>query len=230
MLSYVHLKFLDIMTKSFVKNIKSSWDDDVIYFCDVIIKLLSLHQNTFDSTFIKIQYSPNSLLEKAFSLIRDCQFDSLRVWVAQMLGIQLSNSSYNLLGYEGRIVQLLFKKFSLCSDSYKIVFQCWGCCYESENIFNLTSLTTFNSNLQSSINNKIDSSFNCLKCRDPCANIEPRLFEFTELLPLLIMEVGHLNEVVRVQDISDSVSIVHKIKCCITHSSASRSMLGYIFA
>ena len=161
---------------------------------------------------MKIQYSPNLLLEKAFSLIRDRQFDSLRVWVAQMLGIQLSNSSYNLLGYEGQIVQLLCKKFALCSDSYKIVFQCWGCCYESEKIINLTSLTTFNSNCQSSINNKIDSSLNCLKCRDPCANIEPKLFKFTELLPLLIMEVGHLNEVVRVQDISDSVSIVHKDK------------------
>ena len=44
-------------------------------------------------------------------------FDSLRVWVAQMLGIQLSNSSYNLLGYEGQIVQLLCEKFALCSDS-----------------------------------------------------------------------------------------------------------------
>ena len=118
----------------------------------------------FDSTFMKIQYSPNLLLEKAFSLIRDRQFDSLRVWVAQMLGIQLSNSSYNLLGYEGQIVQLLCNKFALCSDSYKIVFQCRGCCYESEKILNLTSLTKFNSNCQSSINNKIDSSFNCLKC------------------------------------------------------------------
>ena len=66
-----------------------------------------------------------------------------------MLGIQLSNSSYNLLGYEGQIAKLLCKKFALCSDSYKIVFQCWGCCYESEKILNLTSLTTFNGKAES---------------------------------------------------------------------------------
>ena len=65
---------------------------------DNIITLLSLNQEKLPITFEMMQYSRNLLLEKALSLIQVRQFDRLRLLVAQMLGIQLSNSSYNFLG------------------------------------------------------------------------------------------------------------------------------------
>ena len=117
-----------------------------------------------------------------------------------MLGIPLSNSAYNLLGHQGQIIQLLCKKLSLCSDRYIISFQCWACCHESDKKIDITCFTTFNSNCQTSINNKIDSSFNCRKCRDPGANIERLSSGFTKLSPMLVIEVGHINDLIKVQD------------------------------
>ena len=90
---------------------------------DNIITLLSLNQEKLLTTFEMMQYSRNVLLEKAFSLIQVRQFDRLRVLIAQMLGIQLSNSSYNFLGYEGKVVELLCKNFLYAQTSTKSFFK-----------------------------------------------------------------------------------------------------------
>ena len=108
------------------------------------------------------------------------------------------------------MVQPLCKDLSLCSDKYKIIFQCWSCYYQSEKHINLTTLTQFNSNCQFSINDKINSSFRCLKCRDPNANIERISLEFIKLIPLLILEVGHLVASIQVSNIIEEISIRHK--------------------
>ena len=97
-----------------------------------------------------------------------------------MLGIPLVNSQFNLLGYEGHVVQLLCKVLSLCSDKYIITFQYWSCCFQSEKKVNLACLTKFDSDCQTSIYNQITSRHSCLKCRDSDAIIELLSNEFTE--------------------------------------------------
>ena len=92
----------------------------------------------------------------------------------------------------------------------KIVFQCWSCCCESEKRLNL-SVLTFQSNCQTTIDSQINASYNCLKCRDPKANIEPLSREFSQIPALLILEVGHLttsdiNEGI----IEDKISLPHR--------------------
>ena len=99
---------------------------------DNFVTLLSLHRDALSTTFNLIQSSPNSSHENIISLIHTRQFDQVRFEISQMLGIPLVNSQFNLLGYEGHVVQLLCKVLSLCSDKYIITFQCWSCCFQSE--------------------------------------------------------------------------------------------------
>ena len=174
------------------------------------ITLLSIHKNALITALDHISCSLNDSHQTIISLIQDRRFDQLRIWIAKLLGIPLLNFQYNLLGYEGHMIQLLCKDLSLCSDKYKITFQCWSCCYQSEKKVNLTTLTQFNSNCQVSINNQINSRFRSLKCRDPAANIERISLEFTELTPLFILEVGHLGESIQVSNINEEISIRHK--------------------
>ena len=89
---------------------------------DNFVTLLSLHKDALLTTFELIHYSPNSQLKNILSLIGTRQFDQVRLQISQMLGIPLSNSQYNLLGYEGHVVQLLCNVLSLCSDKYIITF------------------------------------------------------------------------------------------------------------
>ena len=177
---------------------------------DNFITLLSLHKSALINALDHISCSLNDSLRTTLSLIQDRRFDQLRIRIAKLLGIPLLNYQYNLLGYEGHMVQLLCKDLSLCSDKYKITFQCWSCCYQSEKMLNLTTLTQFNSNCQVSINNQINSRFSCLKCRDPASNIERISLEFTELAPLFILEVGHLDESIQASNINEEISIRHK--------------------
>ena len=46
--------------------------------------------------------------------------------------------------------------------------------------------------------------------KDPAANIEWISLEFTELTPLFILEVGHLDESIQVSNINEEISIRHK--------------------
>ena len=173
---------------------------------DNFITLLSLHINSIFTAFELIRFSPNLLLENILSLIHTLQFNKVRTTICQLIGIPLENSQYNMLGYEGRFVQLLCKDLSLNSDGYKINFQCWGCCFQSEKILNLSCLTTFDSSCQMSINTQINSRFACLKCRDQEANIEPISMEFSEIPPIFILEVGHLTHSVQICEIDDTIT------------------------
>ena len=108
---------------------------------------------------------------------------------------------YDFLGYEGAVVQLL-TKLSLSSDCYKVIFQCWSCCCQSEKKLNLTSVLRFEGNCQNTIDNQIQSSFKCLKCRDSNANLESITQEYVQVSPLIILEVGHLTDASLIREIN----------------------------
>ena len=103
---------------------------------------------------------------------------------------------------------------NLSTNHYSVTFQCWSCCYISEKRLNLSSIYTFQDNCQKTINNHISSSFHCLKCRDPEANIEQISQEFCSVPPLLILEVGHLHmdQTIEITQSDEDLVIYHQDK------------------
>ena len=156
------------------------------------------------------------------SFIASCKFNELRLWPAPQLGIRLVDFQYDFLGCEGTIVQLI-TQFSLCSDSYTVLLQCWSCCSESEKRLNLTSVTVFKVNCQTTIDNQIKSSFTCLKCRDPNANLECISKGFVHVPSFFNPEVGHLNIISRIEEkyINEEIHVSHN------KDELQYSLLGY---
>ena len=76
---------------------------------DNFITLLNLHHDTISEALELLQCSPSLPFRNALSLINTRRFDQLKVWIAQMLEIKVSNYQYNFLGYEGQSVHLLCK-------------------------------------------------------------------------------------------------------------------------
>ena len=101
----------------------------------------------------------------------------------------------------GAVVQLL-TKLSLSSDCNKVIFQCWSCCCQSEKKLNLTFVLRFEGNCQNTIDNQIQSSFKCLKYRDSNANLESMTYEYVQVSPLIILEVGHLTDASLIREIN----------------------------
>ena len=177
---------------------------------DNFFTLLSLYHEIISTAYALSGESPNATITNIFSMIDERKFDKVRLWIAPKLKISLIDCQYNFLGYEGKMVTL-FQDYSLCPDVYKIVFQCWSCCCESEKRLNLTSVLTFIDNCQTSIEHQITQSYNCLKCRDPKANIERLSSGFLQILPLLILEVGHLKTcTIRECFIEDEIILPHR--------------------
>ena len=159
---------------------------------DNFLTLLSLHQDNILKAFHLAGEAPSDSLNYIFTMIDEQNFDELRMWVASQLRIPLINNEYNMFASEGSIVKL-FQNLAICQDAYRIVFQCWSCCCQSEKKLNLISLMTFKHNCQTSIDHHISLSYKCLKCRDLHANLEFLSREFLKVTPLLIFEVGHIN-------------------------------------
>ena len=155
---------------------------------DNFVTLLSLHRDAILTAFDLTGESPNLTLRSIFSMVEEQDFDKLRLWTAPKLGIPIIDCECNLLAYEGKMVKLL-QDNHFCQDVYRIEFQCWNCCCESEKRLNLTSVLTFTTNCQTSINHQINSAYNCLKCRDPNANIECLSREFARYLLLLSLRL-----------------------------------------
>ena len=145
---------------------------------DNFITLLSLHQAEILAAFDLTGEFPNSTLQFIFSMIQERSFDKLRLWAAPKLGIPIIDCKCDLLGYEGKMVQFT-QENHFCQDIYRIV----------EKKLNLTSVLTFISNCQTSIDHQISASFNCLKCRDLNANIECVSREFSRLDILILVSL-----------------------------------------
>ena len=96
---------------------------------DNFITLLSLHSYQISEALRLSDVSQTNSLQTMLSHIEHREFDELRIW--PQLGVQNVNMRYDFLGYEGAVVQLL-TKLSLNFDCYKVIFQCWSCCCQSE--------------------------------------------------------------------------------------------------
>ena len=80
---------------------------------DNFITLLSLHKEAILTAFDLTGESPNSTLRSIFSMVDEQNFDKLRLWTAPKLGMPISDSECNMLGYEGEMVKFLQEKLSL---------------------------------------------------------------------------------------------------------------------
>ena len=177
---------------------------------DNFITLLSLHSYQISEALRLSDVSPTNSLQTMLSHIE------------HQLGVQNVNMRYDFLGYEEAVVQLL-TKLSLNSDWYKVIFQCWSCCYQSEKKLNLTFVLRFEGNCQNTIDNQIQSSFKCLKCRDSNANLESITQEYVQVSPLIILVVGHLTDASLIREINIENQIYFPHDKDILHYS----LLGY---
>ena len=117
-----------------------------------------------------IKLASNSIspdLQRIIQLVKSRRFNELRCWISNRISLPLAGSQFDFGGF----IRLL-EDCNLCTNHYSVSFQCWSYCYISEKRLNLSSIYTFKDNCQKTINNHISSSFHCLKCRDPEANIE----------------------------------------------------------
>ena len=175
---------------------------------DNFITLLNLHSHKVSSALRLANVSPSQRLQTMLSHITSREFDELRNWLAPQLGVRLVNFRFDFLCYEGAMVQLLIN-LSICSDRYEVIFQCWSCSYQLEKKFNLIYVLTFKENSQKTIDFQIKTAFSCLKCRDPNAKLESLIQKFVQVTPLIILEVGHVNNVspIRETDIENQINI-----------------------
>ena len=140
------------------------------------------------------------------SLIQSQDFYKLRFWWSPKLGIKVIYSRCNFLGYEVKMVHLL-TGLSLSSDMYIIIFQCSSCCTESEK--NCLTSVGFKEKCQKTIDHQINSSFTCLKCRDPNVNTVPISLSFFKIPPIFILEVEHLTNSIPMNNIEEHIHIIH---------------------
>ena len=106
--------------------------------------------------------------------------------------IKLKDNQLDFIGYEGNVTKLL-GHLHLISNLYAIEFQCWSCSCISARRIDLASIYTFMNGSQNSVDTQTYAGYQCLKCRDPGANIERISQEFIRIPAIFILEVGHLH-------------------------------------
>ena len=179
---------------------------------DNFITLFSLHlQTLLSSVKLTSAISPN--IEIIFQMVNTKNFNQLKYWFATKLGLQLVDSQYDFLGYEGKVVELL-DGIHLCPNLYAVEFQCWSCCCISEKRLNLSSIYKFQQNCQTTIDHQIDQSYKCLKCRDTHANVEKISTQFLKIPSIIILEVGHIQteNTICHNQVEDNLNIDHMNK------------------
>ena len=114
---------------------------------------------TFSNSIKLASISISPDLQRIIQLVKSRRFNELRCWISNRISLPLAGSQFDFWGF----IRLL-EDCNLCTNHYSVSF--------SEKRLNLSSIYTFKDNCQKTINNHISSSFHCLKCRDPEANIE----------------------------------------------------------
>ena len=185
---------------------------------DNLITMISINIIQIKDAIAKNGIHLNADIIKFLDLIESKNFNSTKCWLAERVNLQKEKGTcFNFYGSEQRFVHHI--NSLLGYGSYQLEIQCWSCCFNTQKYLNLTTINSFVTNCQNTLDYQIRSNIHkCRKCREE-SEIEILAQNFSNVPILFMMEMNPLK--LDNADISRTILLQHEDRI------VEFSLLGY---
>ena len=130
---------------------------------DNLITMISINIIQIKDAMAKNGIHVHADIIKFLDLIESKNFNSTKCWLAERVNLQTEKGTcFNFYVSEQRFVHHI--NSLLGYGSYQLEIQCWSCCFNTQEYLNLTTINSFVTNCQNTLDYQIRS--NTHKCRN----------------------------------------------------------------